>query len=277
MIQSRILSEFDSFAQKLQSKGVKVRVIEDTATPQKPDAIFPNNWISFHEDGTVVLYPMMAANRRLERRTDIVDIMKRDFVVRDIIDLSPGEKTNRFLEGTGSIVFDHIHQVAYACLAPRTDADLFQHLCSRLSYKPVLFKAVDAKRKPIYHTNVMMCVGEGFSVICLACISDETERSMVAESLEATGHELVEIAVEQMENFAGNMLELSSGRGSRFLVMSQRAFDSLKQEQKNSLSRHAELLPHPIPTIETLGGGSVRCMMAEVFLPEKQGGHELTG
>lgn len=255
-IKQLALAEFDRFAASLRSKGVSVLVFDDTNEPEKPDAVFPNNWISFHSDGTVVLYPMCAESRRSERRMDIVESLRRDFRIEKIIDLSHFENENRFLEGTGSIVFDHVNKIAYACLSPRTDEKLFTETSQTLGYTPISFRAVDAKNRAIYHTNVMMCIGVGYAVICLESIENAEEKERVIESLEWNGLETIDISVEQMNNFAGNMLTVSGENGKVFLVLSQSAFDSLRTEQISILEKYCELLPIPIPTIEAIGGGS---------------------
>lgn len=265
-LRNRVLAEFDSFAKALSSKGVDVTIIEDTTSPEKPDAIFPNNWVSFHSDGRVILYPLYAKNRRHERRIDIIERLRKKFVVTDIIDLSDYEKQSRFLESTGSMIFDHENKIAYACLSLRTDKALFVQVCNLLEYTPLHFLAHDESGKEIYHTNVMMCVGEGFSVICLESINDPVERNRVVESLEGTGHLVVAITHSQMNRFAGNMLALRSKDGSSLLAASQSAYDSFTAGQLQTLGKFTELVPLPIPTIETLGGGSARCMMAEIFL-----------
>ncbi|MGB7202036.1 MAG: arginine deiminase-related protein [Pyrinomonadaceae bacterium] len=256
--------EFETFASQLKSHGVDVFVFDDTPSPVTTDAVFPNNWISFHADGTVVLYPMLSTNRRLERRADIIESLKDKFEIANIIDLSIYESENLFLEGTGSIVFDHSNKIAYAALSPRTDKELFLDLCEKLNYKPVTFSARDRDGSEIYHTNVMMCVGDQFAVICLESITDESERANVFSKLATTGHEIVDITFDQMNSFAGNMLVMRND----LLVMSQSAFDSLTDPQKTALEKYCELLPIAIPTIETVGGGSARCMIAEIFLPE---------
>ena len=255
--------EFETFASQLKSHGVNVFDFDDTPSPVKTDAVFPNNWISFHADGTVVLYPMLSANRRLERRADIIESLKDKFEITNIIDLSIYESENLFLEGTGSIVFDHSNKIAYAALSPRTDKELFLDLCEKLNYKPVIFTAHDRSGSEIYHTNVMMCIGEEFAVICLESITDESERANVFSKLATTGHEIVDITFDQMNSFAGNMLVMRND----LLLMSQSAFDSLTDPQKTALEKYCELLPLAIPIIETVGGGSARCMIAEIFLP----------
>ncbi|MBL7848209.1 MAG: amidinotransferase [Cyclobacteriaceae bacterium] len=265
----RTQEEFDSFVAALRAKGVEVEVVEDTLVPGKPDAVFPNNWVSFHEDGTVILYPMMAPSRRRERRVDVIERLRKKFVVREVIDLSRHEKDGKYLEGTGSIVFDHVNQVAYACGSPRTDKDLFFQLCQLLKYRPVYFHAYDEQGKEIYHTNVMMCVGVDFAIVCLASITDLADKKNVIDNLRDTDHAIIEITMDQLHHFAGNMLVLDTQDGPSLLVASRQAVDSLTQEQKQSLSSYAELTALPISTIEMLGGGSARCMMAEIFLPKR--------
>lgn len=262
-VRQNALLEFEAVAAKLRSHGVDVFVFDDTPSPVKTDAVFPNNWISFHADGTVVLYPMLSANRRLERRADIIESLKDKFEITNIIDLSIYESENLFLEGTGSIVFDHANKIAYAALSPRTDKELFLDLCEKLNYKPVIFTAHDRSGSEIYHTNVMMCIGEEFAVICLESITDKSERANVFSKLATTGHEVVDITFDQMNSFAGNMLLVRND----LLVMSQSAHRSLTKTQKLALEKYCELLPFAIPTIETVGGGSARCMIAEIFLP----------
>lgn len=269
-IKQKALAEFDRFAQTLYSKGVNIRVFEDTEFPQKPDAIFPNNWVSFHEDGTVILYPMQAQNRRSERRMDIIETLGQEFHVEKIVDLSHFEKENRFLEGTGSIVFDHSNKTAYACLSARTDAELLNEVSEILGYTPLTFQALDADGKAIYHTNVMMCIGPGFAAMCLESIGNAAERATVIESLKNGGIEIIDISFEQMNRFTGNMLAVTNSDGKVFLVLSKNALDSLNKEQIAILESYGELLPVAIPTIEHYGGGGVRCMMAEVFLPTLQ-------
>jgi hypothetical protein len=266
-IKQKKLQEFEAFVITLKSKGVNVFVFNDTVYPEKPDAIFPNNWVTFHTDGTVILYPMFAPNRRHERRLDIIDSLNNNFKVTKILDLSKYEKEHKYLEGTGSIIFDHTNKVAYACLSPRTDKELFVEVCNYLNYKPVYFYAHDKNGKEIYHTNVMMCIGEKFSVICLDSIKDVRERDLVCTSLAETGHQIIDITFEQMNNFAGNMLEIKTNNNKSILALSQSSFDSLTANQKIELEKYVEVVPLSIKTIETIGGGSARCMIAEVFLP----------
>ncbi len=263
------LTEFERFAETLKNKGVNVFIFDDTEFPQKPDAIFPNNWITFHPDGNVILYPMYARNRRCERRQDIIDALRIKFEITSITDLSVYEKDSKFLEGTGSIVFDHNSKVAYACLSARTDKELFITVCSLLNYKPVFFRADDKFGKEIYHTNVMMCIGNKFAVVCLDSISDKMEKEFVSHSLINSGHQIIEISFEQMNSFAGNMLELNTNQNKNILVLSQTAFDILESKQKTEIEKFCELVPVSINTIETIGGGSARCMIAEIFLKPK--------
>ncbi len=269
-LRAKAIGEFDFFAEKLMSEGVDVTVIEDSPYPVKPDAVFPNNWISFHEDGTVVLYPMYAPNRRTERRPEVIDALKKKFDVRRVMDLSRHEDEGRILEGTGSIIFDRTNRVAYACLSPRTNKDLFTDTAENLGYRAVYFNARDRSGQAIYHTNVMMCVAEQFAVICLESINDPAEKSAVRESLKNTGHRVIPISFSQMTNFAGNMLALKNKQGSDLLILSQSAYDCLSDEQKQNISAFCKMVPVPIRLIETIGGGSARCMIAEIFLPLKK-------
>ncbi|MBK7884020.1 MAG: amidinotransferase [Chitinophagaceae bacterium] len=268
-ISKKALDEFENFATMLQEKGINVFIINDTEFPQKPDAIFPNNWVSFHADGTIILYPMHAPNRRNERRNDIIDEIKEKFTVNNVIDLSGHEKENKFLEGTGSIIFDHINKLAYACISPRTDKDLFIKVADLLKYKPVYFYSYDKKGKEIYHTNVMMCIAENFAVICLESISNEDEKKAVIKSFTETRHQIIDINFEQMNHFAGNMLALKTSHNKDILALSQSAFNILTRVQTKAIEKFCEMVPLPIHTIETVGGGSARCMIAEIFLPRK--------
>lgn len=263
-------AEFDGFVEKLRSVGINVIVAEDGAEPVKPDAIFPNNWVSFHENGTVVTWPMFAENRRLERQESVIEtVEKAGFSIKNRVHLEETEAGGIFLEGTGSIIFDHENQIAYACLSPRTSESLLENFCEKTGYTPIVFHATDAAGQEIYHTNVMMAMGETFVVICLESVADFPERHQLAEVFESTGKEIIEISRDQMNRFAGNMLQVQNTAGERFLVMSEQAFQSLSPEQIAALEAHTNLLHHPIPTIETYGGGSARCMMAEVFLNEE--------
>lgn len=271
-IQAQALEEFKTMVSTLRSKGINVLTIKDTPIPHTPDSIFPNNWISFHEDGTVVMYPMYAENRRNERREeDVLSFLEeKGFNIIDVLDYTSAEEDDIFLEGTGSIILDRENDVAYAAISQRTDEDLFIEFCEDLEYTPVLFSAnqtVNGNRLPIYHTNVMMCVADEYAIICLSTIDDKKERKHVVENLKDSGKEIIAITEEQMHQFAGNMLQVG-GLGQKYLVMSQTAFDSLTDEQKVSIEKYNPILPVKIDLIEKLGGGSARCMMAEVFLPK---------
>ena len=271
-VQDKALKEFNDFVEKLRAKDINVITIKDTLEPKTPDSIFPNNWVSFHADGKVVLYPMFAENRRLERRDDIINQIKEQFEVTEVIDYSGAEKDNLFLEGTGSMIFDHDNKLAYGSVSLRLDEGLFRKFCSDFGFQPVVFHSYQTageERLPIYHTNVMMCVADQFVVICLDCIDDETERQNVIDSIKNSGKELIEISEDQMQNFAGNMLQVQNNSGDKFLVMSQSAYRSLKLEQISAIEKHCEIIYSDLETIETNGGGSARCMLAEVFLPKK--------
>jgi hypothetical protein len=269
-IKVQALTEFKHMVKILSNKGIDIIVVRDTPEPHTPDSIFPNNWISFHNDGRAVIYPMYAENRRAERRTDILELLKtKGFYIREILDYSVYENQNRFLEGTGSMVFDHSNKIAYASLSERTDKELFTKFCGDFDYKPVYFNArhtVKGKRLPIYHTNVMMCIASNYAVICLDAIDNIVERIAVSESIVSSGKLIIEISEEQMHQFAGNMLQVENKEGELFLIMSQCAFRSLTNSQKETLRSYNEIIPIAIPTIEKYGGGGVRCMMAEVFL-----------
>ncbi|TRX01051.1 citrulline utilization hydrolase CtlX [Flavobacterium gawalongense] len=271
-VNAKAQQEFDAFVEKLRAVGVDVTVVDDTSNPDTPDSIFPNNWVSFHENGDVALYPMFAENRREERREDILDILEDNrFVINNIMDYTSAEEDGFFLEGTGSLVLDRANAKAYCALSPRADEELFIEFCEDFDYAPVIFEAfqtVDSERKLIYHTNVMMCVGETFAVICADCIDDKKERKMVLENLKENGKEIILITEAQMNNFAGNMLEVRGANDKRYLVMSAAAHQSLTPKQIEQLEKHAEILSSNLDTIEACGGGSARCMMAEIFLPK---------
>lgn len=266
--------EFDIFVSKLKERGIQVIVIEDTDEPETPDAVFPNNWISFHSNGDIALYPMYAKNRRLERREDVLDVIESyDFVISNIIDYSDAEKEGVYLEGTGSIILDRENRKAYCALSERADESLFIEFCEDFEFSPVVFKAyqsVEGERLPIYHTNVMMCIAETFAVICLEAIDDKKERQSVLKHLKSDGKEVISISEAQMHEFAGNMLQVKTNHNQSVLVMSQSAFESLNNSQIESITSHCEILYSPLNTIETCGGGSARCMMAEVFLPQNK-------
>jgi len=269
-VQQRALQEFDAFVQKLREAGVRVIVVEDTMVPDTPDSIFPNNWISFHETGTVALYPMFAKNRRHERREDILDKLEGEgFVIENVIDYTEAEKEDIFLEGTGSLLLDRVHRKAYCALSPRADEELFIEFCEDFEYTPVIFHAwqtVQGKRELIYHTNVMMALGEQFAVICLDSIDDKAEGKNVLHHLRETGKEVIAITEAQVNCFAGNMLQVIGKGDQRITVMSQAAFESLTKEQISTIEKSSTILYSDLHTIETAGGGSARCMMAEVFL-----------
>ena len=270
--QNRALQEFNNFVEKLRSKGINVITVKDTLEPHTPDSIFPNNWISMHSDGTVVLYPMCAVNRRWERRNDILEILKRNFSVKEIIDFSAPENDGKFLEGTGSMIFDHDNKLAYGSVSLRLDEQLFREFCEKFGFEPVVFhsyQTANNERLPIYHTNVMMCVADQFVVICLDCIDDETERVKVVNAIVNSGKEIIEISESQMQQFAGNMLQVQNYEGKKFLVMSQSAYQSLTSEQILNIEKYSEIIYSDLETIETNGGGSARCMLAEVFLEKK--------
>jgi hypothetical protein len=266
-VQEKALAEFDAFVQLLRDNGVDVTVIEDTPEPHTPDSIFPNNWVSFHENGDVFLYPMQAENRRLERREDIIRKLEERFKVNHVIDLSRFEKQDQFLEGTGSMVLDRENKIAYACISPRTDEEVLDTFCQHTGYKPVLFNAVDKNGKAIYHTNVLMAVAAKYVVICLEAIADDDEMEAVIDAIAESEKEIIAISFEQMNHFAGNMLEVYNDKGESLIVMSQAAWESLDDEQKEVLSSFSKPVYADISTIERNGGGSVRCMMAEVWLP----------
>jgi len=272
--QAQAIQEFDDFVVKLRNAGVDVLVINDTTEPATPDSVFPNNWVSFHETGMVVLYPMHAENRRVERREDILETLKTSgFQIREILDYSAHEDDNMFLEGTGSLVLDRENLIAYACLSQRTNTHLLNDWAQQLGYKVVSFRAtqeVNGELLPIYHTNVMMSVGEELAILCADSIKDEAERNLVIDSLTKTGKEVVLITEAQKSNFAGNMLQVVNDKGGRILVMSTQAFKSLNEEQIATIEKTNRILHSSLETIETLGGGSARCMMAEVFLPKEQ-------
>lgn len=258
-------TEFDAMVELLQSNGIHVIVVEDTAEPIKPDAVFPNNWVSFHQDGSVITYPMYAKNRRIERREDIIDQIAKVKEVERRYTMEHYEEDGVFLEGTGSMILDRQYKIVYACLSERTDIQLLDKFCVLKGYEKVAFTAVDAEGMPVYHTNVIMALGETFAVICLECIPSEEEREQITEKLLSTGKEVIDISRDQVEAFAGNMLVVKNDEDERIIVMSNTAYESLDEDQIARISEHTRILHPDIPTIETYGGGSVRCMMAEVF------------
>lgn len=265
-VQDKALQEFDNFVAVLRANGIQVIVINDTPEPHTPDSIFPNNWVSFHATGDVLLYPMKAENRRLERREDIITQLEDRFTIRHVIDLSRFEQQGKFLEGTGSMVLNREDKLAYACLSPRTDIDVLHEFCKQTGYTPIVFHAFDQHGQAIYHTNVMMCIADRYVVICLDSITDFKEREQVITSFFQTGKDIFDISFNQMNHFAGNMLEVFNNNGDSLLVMSASAYASLNERQIATLQQWSRIVSAPIPTIERNGGGSVRCMMAEVRL-----------
>ncbi len=268
--QQKAEAEFDGFVQKLTAAGIDVTVVQDTAEPHTPDSIFPNNWISFHTDGSIVLYPMYAVNRRAERKQHVLDTIAAKFEVKNTIDFTSKENEQHFLEGTGSMVLDREHKIAYACLSPRTDKTVFEEWCSKMNYRPCSFYSVDENGGEIYHTNVMMCVADEYVVICLDSIRDSIERDNVFDTIIESGKSVIEISYSQMNRFAGNMLQVQNKDGERYLVMSSQAYHALNAEQIAELESYNPIIHSDLTTIETNGGGSARCMMAEVFLPVKK-------
>jgi hypothetical protein len=272
VINARAQKEFDAFVEKLRAVGVQVIVENDIKEMETPDSIFPNNWISFHENGDVGLYPMFAENRRRERREDIlVSLEKEGFIIKDLIDYTTAEEEGLFLEGTGSLILDRVNQKAYCALSPRADEDLVIEFCEDFEFTPVIFNAnqtVHGKRLPIYHTNVLMALGEDIAVICLDAIDSKSEKKMVIQNLKEDGKELVKISEDQMQQFAGNMLQVKGANDQNYMVMSTAAFKSLNPEQITTIEKRGPIVHSDLSTIEACGGGSARCMMAEVFLPK---------
>ncbi|HUH25987.1 MAG TPA: arginine deiminase-related protein [Flavobacterium sp.] len=264
--------EFDGFVERLRSVGVNVVVVDDTKDTDTPDSIFPNNWISFHEDGQVVLYPMFAENRRPERREDILDLLEEQgFIIDEINDYTSAEEDEIFLEGTGSMILDRTNAKVYAALSPRADEELIIEFCEDTDMHPVIFEAyqtVNGQRLPIYHTNVMMSIAETFVIICADCIDDKQERKLVVNHLKEDGKEIIYITEDQVSHFAGNMLQVAGKDGQLYMVMSTQAFESLEDKQIKAIEKHCAILHAPLYTIEACGGGSARCMLAEVFLPK---------
>ena len=272
-INSKAQKEFDDYVDKLRSFGVEVIVVSDSKELDTPDSIFPNNWVSFHADGTVAMYPMFAENRRLERREDLLEILEEHgYLIENIIDYTSAEEEEIFLEGTGSMILDRENKKAYCAISPRADEELFIEFCEDFEYTPVVFSAnqtVANKREAIYHTNVMMCIAETFAVVCLSSIDDKKERKNFLKHLKEDKKQVIDITEEQVNNFAGNMLQVHGKNNERFLVMSQAAYDCLTQIQRAQINRHCKIISSSLETIEACGGGSARCMMAEVFLPKR--------
>lgn len=272
-VNERAQAEFDAFVSKLRGVGVNVVVVDDVREDDTPDSIFPNNWVSFHENGEIALYPMFAENRRKERRLEYFAKLEAEgFKITNILDYTSAEEEGYFLEGTGSLILDRENQKAYCALSPRADEDLLIEFCEDFEFTPVIFTAnqdVDGKRKPIYHTNVMMCIAEEFAVICLDTIDDKKERKNVLKHLKKDGKEIIAISEAQMHNFAGNMLQVRGAFDKKYLVMSASAHKSLKPDQIAKIEKYCEILSSDLEVIETCGGGSARCMLAEVFLPKE--------
>ncbi|WP_100803243.1 citrulline utilization hydrolase CtlX [Ulvibacter sp. MAR_2010_11] len=272
-INTKAQAEFDAFVAKLRAVGVQVIVEHDDLKMDTPDSIFPNNWVSFHESGIVGLYPMFAENRRRERREEVMDRLESEgFVIQGYMDYTSAEEESIFLEGTGSLLLDRVHKKAYCALSPRADEELLIEFCEDFDYFPVIFTAnqnVDGVRMPIYHTNVMMALAENFAVICLDTIDDKSEKQNVVHHLQEDGKEIITITEAQMHHFAGNMLQVKGGGASKYMVMSTAAYNSLTSQQIDAIQKHCEILHSDLETIETCGGGSARCMMAEVFLPKE--------
>ena len=271
-INAQAQAEFDTFVDKLRGVGVNVIVEHDDLDMDTPDSIFPNNWVSFHKNGTVAMYPMFAENRRRERREEVINRLEKEgFLVDGFMDYTVAEEDGYFLEGTGSLLLDRVHNKAYCAISPRADEELVIEFCEDFEYDPVIFTAnqtAKGERLPIYHTNVMMALAEKFAVICLDAIDDKHEKKNVIKHLKETKKEIIIITEAQMHRFAGNMLQVQ-GKDTKYMVMSEDARSSLKSDQVKAIQKHCKILSSDISTIETCGGGSVRCMMAEVFLPKK--------
>ena len=262
--QSKALVEFKRFVEHLQSHDIDVLVVQDTLSPLTPDSIFPNNWISIHEEGKMILYPMYAKNRRQERKQTVIDAVKNSVDINEVVDFTHFESNQKYLEGTGSMVLDRKNKIAYACISERTDESLFNTFCKKMNYTPVLFHAHDQRGLMIYHTNVLMCMAERYVVICLDAVYDQMEREQLIEQFTATQKEVINISFDQMDHFCGNMLQVKNKHGEYFLVMSTQAFNHLDAEQVKRLESYQPIIHSDITTIETLGGGSARCMMAEL-------------
>ena len=263
------LGEFDQLVSLLRAEGISVLVVEDSPEPHTPDSIFPNNWISFHEDGRVIHYPMYAENRRAERKPAVMEAVREQFRVGEVYDLSLHERKEQYLEGTGSMVLDRAAKLAYACLSPRTHLAVLEQFCRMMQYRAVPFQAVDARGMPVYHTNVVMCVADRFVVVCLDAIPAPEEKDLVKCTIGASGKELIPITLQQMNEFAGNMLQVKNQQDEPLLVMSSRAYAALSPGQLTALEKFNRIIHSPLPSIETNGGGSARCMIAEVFLEPK--------
>jgi hypothetical protein len=260
------IAEFDAMVEQLRTHKIKVQVVQDTKDPSTPDSIFPNNWFSTHAGGTLCLYPMYAENRRAERKLSVIDFLQKNYKIENLLDLTDLEKEGKFIEGTGSMVLDHQNKISYGCLSERLDKEAFTYWCNKMQFKPISFKALDHKAQSIYHTNVMMCMGNQFVVICLESIPDEQEKQIVLESFLQTNKEVITISQDQLNHFAGNMLQVFDVDEKPHLILSNQAYKTLNVAQLKSLEKYNPLLPISIPTIEALGGGSTRCMIAEIYL-----------
>ena len=265
-VQAKALKEFEDFVQLLSGNDINVTVINDTPLPHTPDSIFPNNWISFHERGTICLYPMFALNRRQERKLQLLETLKAAFNTSTVVDFTHHENNNHFLEGTGSMVLDREFMIAYACLSPRTNIDVLDEFCRSMKFLPVAFEAFDENGKAIYHTNVIMCVADRYVVVCLKSITDPQQRESVISAINMTAKKIVPITIKQMNRFAGNMLQVRNSKGKKFLIMSSQANQSLSAQQIKELKKYNAILHSPLDAIEANGGGSARCMIAELFL-----------
>ncbi|WP_028887430.1 citrulline utilization hydrolase CtlX [Tenacibaculum ovolyticum] len=272
-INAKAQQEFDAFVIKLREVGVCVVVVNDTKEPDTPDALFPNNWISFHENGDVAIYPMFAENRRLEKREDVLETLEGNgFEIKNVIDYSEAEEEGFFLEGTGSMILDRANRKAYCALSPRAAEELFIEFCEDFEYTPIIFIAnqtVNEKREAIYHTNVMMCIAETFAIVCLEAIDDKKEKKELIKQLKSDKKEVIAITEKQVVQFAGNMLQVKGEEEQRFLIMSSSAYNSLTKDQLQKIKKHNQIIHSSLDTIETCGGGSARCMMAEIFLNKK--------
>lgn len=268
-LQQSALKEFDNMVEVLRKNDINVLLVDDTPTPVKPSAIFPNNWLSTSPDGIVSVFPMYAPNRRPEKREDVLKLLEEKFVVKSVQDWSEFEVEGKFLEGTGSMVIDHENKVIYTCYSPRTDISVLERFANANNYRAIVFLATDKNGNPVYHTNVVMTLGENFAVLCEDAVEEEWELIAIRHLLDSSGHDVIRITRDQMHCFAGNMLQLKNTKGEKILVMSQTSFDALYEDQKEELSSKNILLPISIPVIEQTEGGSVRCMMAEIFLDKK--------
>ncbi|MEZ4851789.1 MAG: arginine deiminase-related protein [Bacteroidia bacterium] len=264
-IQTKALAEFEMFVAKLKEVGIRLTIFDDRPEPHTPDSIFPNNWISFHQNEKIIIYPIKAENRRLEKRKDIVETLSELYPNPEVIDWSEFEEKELFLEGTGSLVLDRYHEIAYACISQRTHQEVLDAFCQLTGYKPVAVHGFDQDGEEIYHTNVMMGLGIGFAVVCLDAVRDPEEKAMLQNSLESTGFEIIPLTFHQMNNFAGNLLQVMAEDGTPYVILSQRAYDSLTDSQLAVMRRNSKVLPVPLDIIEVIGGGSVRCMMTEIF------------